>query len=162
MIRRLLIGLTLSGSLMACGSGADAASQLAAQKAADTAAIDQLEVNYHRFTVAKDIDNILSLWAVDAVFVVGHQTYIGKQQIRQFYADQAAPFRPENHWISDTPAYKIHITVSGDTGTLYFECHYIDIATHKVMSLIAADTRVARIDGHWVFTRVVSGTAALS
>ena len=34
---------------------------------------------------------------------------------------------PQNHWQADTPSYKIKATVNGDKGTLYFECHYIDI-----------------------------------
>ena len=38
--------------------------------------------------------------------------------------------------MSDTPAYKIRITASGDKGTLYFECHYVDVKTQKVVSVV--------------------------
>ena len=31
-----------------------------------------------------------------------------------------------NNWISETPIYKVRITVNGDRGTLYFECHYVN------------------------------------
>ena len=56
-------------------------------------------------------------------------------------------FKPENRWLSDTPAYKIRITVNGDRGTLSFECHYIDLKTGKAWSITRADQEVARIDG---------------
>jgi ketosteroid isomerase-like protein len=147
---------------MACGSGADAASQLALLKTADTAAIDQLEVKFHEASSTKDLDMMMSLWADNAVFTVGHQTLTGKDQIRQFYTTTAAPFRPENHWVSDTPAYKVRISVNGDTGTMYFECHYVDAVTHELKSLVTADTKVARIHGQWMFTNLVAGTAILS
>jgi ketosteroid isomerase-like protein len=159
MIRALLMGLTLSMSLMACGSGTEAASQLALQKTSDVAAIDQLEVSFHRAASTHDLNLMMSLWSDDAVLTAGQQTLTGKVQIRQFMA-QSGPFN--NNWISDTPAYKMRIAVDGDRGTLYFECHYADVATRQLKSLAAADTKVARIGGHWLFTNAVVGTAILS
>ena len=70
-------------------------------------------------------------------------------------------FKPENKWLSDTPAYKIRITVNGDRGTLSFECHYIDLKTGKAWSITRADQEVARIDGRWLITNMVGGTAPL-
>ena len=63
--------------------------------------------------------------------IEGIQKFAGSPQIREFFATKAAPFQPQNHWASDTATYKIHATVSGNSGTLYFECHYIDVDTQK-------------------------------
>ena len=68
---------------------------------------------------------------------------------------------PENDWVSDTPAYKIRITANGDKGTLYFECHYIDTATGKLVNIVAADQDVQRIDGKWLITTSAAAPATL-
>ena len=57
---------------------------------------------------------------------IGTLTYSGKDQIRSFWAT-AAPFQSKNVWVDETPAYKAVITVNGATGTLYFECHFVDV-----------------------------------
>jgi hypothetical protein len=60
--------------------------------------------------------------------------------------------------VSDTPAYKVKATVDGDQGTLYFECHYIDVATRVVKSVVGADMNVARFGNLWLITNSVSAT----
>jgi ketosteroid isomerase-like protein len=162
MRRILMIGLTLAVSLTACGSSQNASSQTALQKKADTLAIEQIEVNWHKSSSTKDLDLMMSLWADNATFTVGSQTYTGKDQIRAFFANDAAPFKPENHWVSETPEYKLRITLDGDTGTLYFECHYVDAATKLVKVVVAADQDVARINGRWLITNSVASTPILS
>ena len=82
----------------------------------------------------------------------------GKAQIRDFFATKAGPFQPGNHWVSDTPAYKVRITANGDKGTLYFECHYIDVKTGKVVSVVAADQNVQKINGKWLITSAAAGS----
>ena len=124
--------------------------------------IDQIEVTWHKAASTKDVNLMMSIWADNATFQIGPRTYIGKDQIRAFFETKAAPFKPGNTWESDTPAYKIRITVSGDTGTLYFECHYVDIATHKVVVVAGADVAVGRIHGHWLITSSVSAIPMLS
>ena len=57
--------------------------------------------------------------------------------------------------------YKVRITVNGDRGTLYFECHFLDLETHKVAAVTEADQDVARIGGRWLITNMVGGTATL-
>lgn len=127
------------------------------QRMADLYAIDQIEVNWHKAASAQDLDLMMSLWADDATFTIGGQTYTGKDQIRTFFATKAAPFKPENHWVSDTPAYKIQATVDGDKGTLYFECHYIDATTKMVVNVVGANQNVERVNGTWV---IASSTGA--
>jgi hypothetical protein len=105
---------------------------------------------------------MMKLWAANATFTYGPgDTATGKKQIRQAFLGESASFKPTNHWVSDTPAYKIRITVNGDRGTLNFECHYVDIKTGKVVSHTAADQEVARINGRWLITSMVGGSAPL-
>ncbi len=163
MRRTLLLGFALALSLTACSSSKGSTSQSAAlQKEADTYAIDQIEVNWHRASSTKNVNLMMSLWADDATATLGGTTYIGKGQIRNFFVTKSAPFQPQNHWVSDTPAYKIRVTVNGDKGTLYFECHYVDANTHKVVAVVSADQDVARINGRWLITKLVSATPELT
>jgi len=105
---------------------------------------------------------MMTIWSDNATATLGGQTYTGKAQIREFFATKAAPFQPQNHWVSETPAYKIRVTVDGDKGTLYFECHYVDVATKQVVAVVSADQDVARINGTWLITHLVSATPDLS
>ena len=151
------------GALAASGGSSESsASEQQLQHDADLWAIDSIEKKFHKATSRKDIDLMMSLWAPSATLTVGPgQTAAGKNEIRRFWLTKATVFKPENKWLSDTPAYKIHITVNGDRGTLSFECHYIDLKTGKARSITRADQEVARIDGKWLITSMVSGTAPL-
>src|SRR5215218_7124442 len=122
-MRTILIGGALAvvvASLAACGSSnASSASEKAMQRQADLYAIDQIEKSFHKATSKHDIDLMMSLWAPNATFTTKPgQTLTGKKQIRGFWL--AAPvFQAENQWVSETPAYKIRMTVNGDRGTLF-------------------------------------------
>jgi ketosteroid isomerase-like protein len=165
-MRTLLIGGALGllvVSLAACGGGSTtSASEQAMQRQADLYAIAQIEKKWHKATSSQNIDLMMSLWAPNATFTVGPgETFTGQKQIRRFWL--AAPvFQPENHWVSETPAYKIRITVNGDRGTLYFECHYVDAKTRKVVAVTAADEQVARINERWLITNNVGASPILS
>jgi hypothetical protein len=103
---------------------------------------------------------MMTLWAPNASLTIAGQTYIGKKAIRGVF-EKAGPFQAQNNWESDTPAYKIRITVNGDRGTLYFECHYIDVDTGKVAATVGADQDVRKINGRWLITKLISSTATL-
>jgi hypothetical protein len=162
MRKILLYGLAMVVSLTACNSGRGAESQGNLQRQSDLFAIDQIEAKWHRASSTKDIDLMMSLWAPDATFTIGSTILRGKKEIRDFFTNQAAPFQHAHHWISDTPAYKIRSTVNGDKGTLYFECHYVDVKTQKVVQVVGADQDVARINGRWLITRLIAATPKLS
>lgn len=150
-------------ALPACGgSGSPSADQEQLQREADTYAIDEIERTWHKASSTQDVDLMMSIWAPDATFNIGTETLAGKDQIRSFFATKAGPFQPGNHWVSDTPAYKVRITVNGDKGTLYFECHYVDVKTGKVVSVVAADQNVQRIDGNWLITSAAAATPELT
>ena len=149
--------------LVACGgSPATSASALAIQEDADLYRIGEIERKWHQATSTHDIDLMMSLWAEDATFTVdAGKTLTGKKAIRDFWL--AAPvFQPDTHWVSETPAYKLRATVNGDKGTLYFECHYVDAATEKVVRVVGADQQVARINGEWLITNNVGASPILA
>jgi uncharacterized protein (TIGR02246 family) len=152
-------------SLAACGGGSgksSAADQLL-QRRADLYEIEQIEKTWHKASSTKNVDLMMSLWAPGATFTIGPgQTLSGKKAIRNFFVTKAGPFQSGNHWLSDTPAYKIRATVSGDKGTLYFECHYIDTKTGKVAAVVGADQNVARINGRWLIVTSVGASPTLS
>ena len=153
-----LVGLVLTLSLTACGgSSQNSASNQTVQRDADLYAIDQIERVWHKASSTKNVNLMMTLWAPDATFDNGTATLTGKAEIRKFFETKAAPFQPVNHWLSDTPAYKIRTTVNGDKGTLYFECHYIDTKTQKVAAVVGADQNVQKINGKWL---IVSSAAA--
>jgi hypothetical protein len=103
---------------------------------------------------------MMTLWAPKATFTIAGKTYRGRPAIRQVFA-KAGPFQPQNHWESDTPAYKVRITVNGNRGTLYFECHYVDVDTSKVAVTVGADQDVRKINGKWLITKAVASSATL-
>jgi hypothetical protein len=105
---------------------------------------------------------MMSLWAPNETFTGGGNSAVGKKQIRQFWLTKSENFKPENTWVSETIPYKVRITVNGDRGTLYFECHYIDARTGKLEQVTAADGDVARINGRWLITNLAGASATLS
>ena len=166
-MRRLVIGgalgvVLLSVVLVACGGSGGGSTDDQLRLSQDKWEIDQIEKDFHHATTTKDIDLMMSLYAPNATMTVGPGvTASGLDEIRQFWLEDAAPFKPENVWLSDHPAYKLEITVDGDRGTLHFECHYVDVKTGEVAATTTADFDVARIDGKWLITNMVGGTTVL-
>jgi len=163
MIRTLLVCAVLATSaltLSACGGSSSSSSGAANQKEADLFAIDQLERTWHKAATTKNLALWMTIWAPDATFTYAGKTYTGRAAIRKLLAG-TSPMKPENHWISDTPAYKIRTTVNGDKGTLYFECHYVDLDTQKVVAVVGADNDVQRINGKWLITTAAAASPTL-
>ena len=142
----------------ACGgSSGSPASEQALERKADTYAISQIERYFHESMAKKDIDQMMSLWTSNATFTYGPgQTATGTDQIRKVWLGAPA-WKPETHWLSDHPAYKLRVTVNGDRGTLHF-----DVDTGKVAAVTAGDLDVARIDGRWLITKMVGSTTELA
>jgi hypothetical protein len=159
MPRALIATLMLALSLVACGTAAPPASPAAeVQMAADLRGIEQIEVMFHKAGSQKDIELMMSLWADNATFTTAGETFTGKDAIRTFFTTKAGPFQPQNTWISETPAYKIRATADGNKGTIYFECHYVDVKTKSVVSVVGADGRVEKIDGKWLLTTLTASS----
>ena len=155
-MRRWVAGVSALVALAACGSSSSGSSKANAD-GATRYAIEQIEVNWHKASSTKDIDLMMSLWADNATFTVGSKTYTGKDQIRGFFVNDAAPFQAGNDWVSETPAFKSRVTVDGNSGTLYFECVYLDVHTQKVTAIVSADQNVERVGGQWL---IINSTAA--
>src|SRR5205807_3320945 len=115
---------------------------------ADFAALHKIEITFHQAASTQNLDLMMSLFADDATLTAGGKTYVGKAQVRLFFANVAAPFQPGNHWSAYTPAYKIRVGVSGNQGTLYFECLYVDSVTGKVMAHTNSDDTLTRSGDH--------------
>jgi len=139
---------------------AERSGDLSIEKQAALYQIGKIEKTWHRAASTKNVDLMMTLWAPNATFTIAGQTYTGKKAIRHVFA-KAAPFQPQNHWESDTPAYKIRITVNGNRGTLYFECHYVDVDTGKVAAAVGADQDVRKINGRWKITKSIAASATL-
>jgi hypothetical protein len=162
IFRRLAASVLLVGAIGGCGSSNGSAAPASdIQRQADLYGINQIEVNWHKASSSKNVDLMMSIWADDASFTTAGKTYTGKSAIRDFFATQAAPFKPGNNWVSDTPAYKSRVTVDGDKGTLYFECDYIDVATKKVIVVVSADQQVEKVNGVWLIKAAISATPDL-
>lgn len=161
-MKRLLASVALIGvGVLIAGAGAwGKGSGPSVRTLADKYQIDQIEKTWHKAASRKNLDLIMTLWAPNATFTIAGQTYRGKKAIRQVFA-KAGPFQPQNDWESDTPAYKIRITVNGNRGTLYFECHYIDVDTGKVAATVGADQDVRKINGKWLITKLISSSVTL-
>ena len=164
-MRTLLMGgvlVIVALAFSACGgSNGSSVSDRALERKADTYAISQIERSFHEAISKKDIDEMVSLFAPNATGTFGPgKTVTGKGQIREVWL-KSVPFKPETHWLSDHPAYKLKVTVDGDRGTLHFECHFIDVDTGKVAALTAGNLDVARIDGDWLITNFVGSTSEL-
>jgi ketosteroid isomerase-like protein len=156
-----VVAIVVAALLTACGGSSSSSSGSAARDEADLYAIDQIERIWHRAASTKDLDLWMSIWAPNATFTYDGKTYTGKAAIRELLSG-SGPMQPENHWLSDTPAYKIRTTVNGDKGTLYFECHYIDTKTKKVVAVVGADQDVQKIDGKWLITNGAAASPTLT
>ena len=163
-MRSLVIGAALAAlviPLTASGGTSSRASKLDAttQRNADLYLIDQIEVHWHDATSHHNINEMMALWAPNAVFNINGQTLTGKAQIKHWFLTQNPAFH--HHWESDTPTYKIRVTINGDKGTLYFQCHYIDTKTKMVVAYPAVDHKVQKINGKWLIVDSADATAEL-
>lgn len=150
----------LVGALAASGgSSVSSASEAQMRRNADLWEIDQLQKRFHRATTKKNLNLMMGMYAANATFTFPGTTAVGKQEIREFWRTSKAF---TNNWISETPAYKVRITLNGDRGTLYFECHYVDAKTGEMQVLTAADVEVARIGGRWMLTSIAGASTTLS
>jgi SnoaL-like domain len=166
-MRRTLLGACAAGLIVALatgcgGSSRDSAATAAIQRDATLYQIDQIEVRFHEALAKHNLNLMMSLFAPGAVFNIDQKVLTGKAQIRHWFATKNAAFFPQNHWVADSPTYKIKATVNGDKGTLYFQCHFIDPKTGMVMAHVGVDHDVQRIDGRWLIVNSVAGTTPLT
>jgi hypothetical protein len=76
-----------------------------------------------------------------------------------FFKYVAGSFQPANKFVALTPSYKTTINVRGHNATVYFECHYFNVALDPMSGkpLWTAATHLGfeglatRVDGSWLF-----------
>jgi ketosteroid isomerase-like protein len=158
VLAALVVPFTASGGT----SVRSAAKDDLTQREADMYLIDQVEVKFHRATSHHDINLMMSIWAPGAVFNIDQQTLVGKAQIRHWFLTKNKAFMPGHHWESDTPTYKIRVNLNGDKATMYFECHYIDPKTNRVVGAAGVTHTLQKVNGQWLIINSAGSTATLS
>jgi len=158
-MNRILLGLCCVASAAALAGTAP----MDSGSPADVLQLRNIEVTFHTAGSVlpnKDLDLMMSLYADDAVLTDtahGNKVYQGKDQVRTYWRDVAAPFRPENHWIGYTPAFRMYARSKGDTGTLYFECLWMDADRNAIGAHSFSDMTLARLGGHWLVKTIKVG-----
>jgi hypothetical protein len=127
------------------------------------------------------VRDMVSLWTEDGVLTAGGAVpgnYIGKGDpadpatcptpsgnpanrgtLCTFFKYVSGSFQPANKFVSLAPSYKTHFDVSGSIASVYFECHYFNVATDpstgKPLWTAAAhltfEGTVRKVDGTWLF-----------
>jgi ketosteroid isomerase-like protein len=144
-MRRSLVALAAAAGLsigLAAGAGTE-------ENAEDFMALHKVEIAFHEAGTTKNLDQMLSLFADDAVLIAGGKTYTGKDQIKGFW-QVAGTFQPQNQWVAYTPAFRIRYDVEGDRAHLYFECLYVDKAANKIAAHTNSDDTLVRVNGRWL------------
>ena len=127
---------------------------------ADALALHEVEIAFHQAASTKNLDLMMSLFADEATLSIGGKSYVGKDQVRNYFATVAGPFQPQNHWYAYTPAQRIRIDVQGDKASLYFECLYMDVLDRKVGVHTFSDDRLVRSGGKWLIREMKAGPVA--
>jgi hypothetical protein len=134
-------------------------------QAAAIVAIHGLQASFHHaVSGGGHIDELAGLWAPDATFTAGGNKIVGRDAIRAFF------LKGFQHptWVSLSPSWKTRIDVHGNTANVYFECHFVDLATGALVApgpAFAGGTfegTARRVHGHWFFADVTAGSAPLS
>jgi len=120
-------------------------------------ALRNIEVVFHDAGSRKDLALMMSLFADDPTLTVGDKTYAGREGVQHYFADIAAPFRPENDFIAYTPAQRIRTTIHGDAATLYFECLWLDTKGQKAPLHTFSDDTLVRTGGKWLIKTMKAG-----
>jgi hypothetical protein len=77
--------------------------------------------------------------------------------VREYFANVAAPFRPDHHWIGYTPAMRIKAAVNGDKATLYFECLWMDTDKNAIGVHAFSDMTLERSGDKWLVKTISVG-----
>jgi hypothetical protein len=86
-----------------------------------------------------------------------------------FFKYVSGSFQPANKFVSLAPSYKTSFEVHGQTATVYFECHYFNVAADSSSgaplwspaSRVVFDGGARKVDGRWLFTHVTAPAAGV-
>jgi hypothetical protein len=79
-----------------------------------------------------------------------------------FFKYLSGAFRPGNKWVSLAPSYKTTFDVHGNSATVYFECHYFNVAIDPTtsqpfwtsVSHASFNGSAQNVNGRWQFSYV--------
>jgi hypothetical protein len=189
-VSRLILGVVaiLAVASWSASSYAGANTQLAAlyqlQAAFHRAATVHDPVNGDSATVIDQrIRDMLSLWADDGELVklggANDGNYIGQGDpedpttcpapsgdpanrgtLCTFFKYVSGSFQPANKFVSLAPSYKTNFVIHGNTATVYFECHYFNVAINPItgqpfwtaVAHLIFDGEAEKVNGTWLFS----------
>jgi hypothetical protein len=132
-------------------------------------------------TKAKHLLEMLELWTDDGILVVGTTVYAGRGDpnsstcapgsltLCDFFQNHAGSFVLGRDWAALTTLARTHFEVQGRLAYVYFECHYIDVATGLKMSDVSfglagqpSSGQARKVRGKWLLSFAQVGAPALS
>lgn len=132
-------------------------------------------------TKADHLQDMLSIWTADGILVVGTTVYVGRGEpnsstcapgsltLCDFFQNHAGSFVLGRNWAALTEISHTHFDVHGNLADVYFECHYVDVATGVKMSSVSfglagqpSTGQARRIRGKWLLSFAEVGSPTLS
>ena len=131
-------------------------------------------------TKAKHLQQMLEIWTDDGVLVVGSTVYVGRGDpnsstcapgsltLCDFFQNHAGSFVLGRNWAALTEISRTHFEVHGNLADVYFECHYVDVATGVKMSSVSfglagqpSTGQASRVRGKWLLSFAEVGSPTL-
>ena len=77
-----------------------------------------------------------------------------------FFKYVAGAFQPANKFVSLAPSFLTEFTIHGNTATVYFQCHYFNVAINPAsgkplwtaVSHLVLDGTASKVNGVWLFS----------
>ena len=132
-------------------------------------------------TKAKHLQEMLELWTDDGILVVGSTVYAGRGDpdsstcapgsltLCDFFQNHAGSFVLGRNWAALTTLARTHFEVQGTLAYVYFECHYVDVATGLKMSDASfgllgqpSSGQARKVRGKWLLSFSQAGAPPLS
>lgn len=132
-------------------------------------------------TKADHLQDMLDIWTADGVLVVGTTVYVGRGEpnsstcapgsltLCDFFQNHAGSFVLGRNWAALTEISHTHFDVHGNLADVYFECHYVDVATGVKMSSVSfgiagqpSTGQARRVSGKWLLSFAEVGSPTLT
>ena len=132
-------------------------------------------------TKAEHLREMLEVFTPDGILVVGNTVYAGRGEpnsstrmpgsltLCDFFQNHAGSFVLGRNWAALTSIARTHFDVHGNLAYVYFECHYIDVATNIKMASASvgvlgqpASGQARRVGGKWLLSFAEAGSPTLS
>jgi hypothetical protein len=132
-------------------------------------------------TKAKHLQDMLDTFTPGGILVVGSVVYVGRGEpnsstcaqgsltLCDFFQNHAGSFVLGRNWAALTSLARTHFEVHGKFADVYFECHYIDVATGMKMSDVSygllgqpSTGQAQKVRGKWLLSFAEVGSPTLS